>query len=843
SVLRPISRLGRVAAELSTGNYGSRVRQLDGFAELRTLATTLNSMAQAVEDDLAQRQAVQAELEAARQQAENATHAKSMFLANMSHEIRTPMNAIIGMSHLALQTELTARQRDYVAKVHAAARSLLGVINDILDFSKVEAGKLALDQRRFRVEEVAANTLSLLRQRAHEQEIELVLDITERSLLDEDGSLIGDPLRLGQVLTNLLSNAVKFTHHGHVRLAIATAARDDEEVILRFAVEDSGIGLSTEQQAGLFREFTQADGSTTRRYGGTGLGLAISRRLVELMGGAIHVTSAPGCGSTFAFTAKFRRAQPPAPPPPVLTEAQSMRVLVCDDRPEALQALAALLGALGVSEAVGGVETAAGGREALNLIEARIVESLPFDLLFLDWVMPEVDGEAVLRQLGKLPWDQRPATVIVSAYDSDQLQAQSRGMGSRAFLDKPVLPEALRRLFEELSGKRAAPATSSDAAAQARETLARMRILLVEDNPINRQLALELLQARGVTIDTAENGAEAIAILDSHPADHYDLVLMDLQMPVMDGYETARRLRENPKHYALPILAMTAHAMADERERCLALGMNGHISKPFEPETLFETIARYARSSAPRPEGPVPERADAAAPATPGDRSLAVLEGIPGLDPGRGLRYTGNDLTFYRRLLRSFATDYRGFHVAWLAWLEGGDWESLSRGAHTLKGLASSLGATAAIEPAAVLEAASRARDGNASNRALQQLVDGLDPLVERIAAALNEDSPSTGSAPVHEAATTLEATKALKAMGAGDRSSSRPDGAVTDLPDWVAQLTRLLAVGDGEAAGLWQSRRHELVGRLSSTRLNRLGAAIEAFDFESALAQLDEAG
>ena len=320
-VLIPIHRLGEGVDHLAASDYSTRIGNLRGVEELTALGRTFDSMAQAIEDDIGRRHAVQKELEAARKQAEDATHAKSMFLANMSHEIRTPMNAILGMAYLALKTDLTTRQRDYVGKIHNAAKSLLGIINDILDFSKVEAGKLELEEGRFRLEDVAGNALSLLRQRAHEKDIELLFDVTDPRLLGEGGALMGDALRLGQVLTNLLSNAVKFTHSGYVKLVIGVEARDAESETLRFTVRDTGIGMSKEEVGRLFQEFTQADGSTTRKYGGTGLGLTISKRIVDLMGGRIWVESTPGEGSSFIFTARFPLTKPPAPPSPPLPRA------------------------------------------------------------------------------------------------------------------------------------------------------------------------------------------------------------------------------------------------------------------------------------------------------------------------------------------------------------------------------------------------------------------------------------------------------------------------------------------------------------------------------------------
>jgi signal transduction histidine kinase/CheY-like chemotaxis protein len=417
-VLVPIHRLDKGAGLLAGGDYTARMGAWTGVEELTTLGRMFDSMAQSIEDDIRRRHAVQQELEAARKQAEDATHAKSMFLANMSHEIRTPMNAILGMAYLALKTDLTPRQHDYVNKIHNAAKSLLAIINDILDFSKVEAGKLELEEGRFRVEDVAGNSLSLLRQRAHEKDIELLFDVSHPRLLGEGGALMGDALRLGQVLTNLLSNAVKFTHHGYVKLLISVDETDTNGLTLRFTVRDTGIGMTTDQIDRLFEEFTQADGSTTRRYGGTGLGLTISKRIVELMGGRIWVESVPGEGSSFIFTAHFAFTEPPAPLSPPLPQADRMRVLVVDDQPDAGLALTDLLGALGVGVTPPGVvDRADDGDTALTMIERADKGGHPYDLLLIDWVMPRLDGAGVLKAL-KAGDVKGPLPVVVSAYDS-----------------------------------------------------------------------------------------------------------------------------------------------------------------------------------------------------------------------------------------------------------------------------------------------------------------------------------------------------------------------------------------------------------------------------------------
>ncbi len=728
-VLIPIHRLGEGVDRLGASDYSTRIGRLQGVEELAALGRTFDSMAQAIEDDIGRRHAVQKELEAARKQAEDATHAKSMFLANMSHEIRTPMNAILGMAYLALKTDLTARQHDYVSKIHNAAKSLLGIINDILDFSKVEAGKLELEEGRFRVEDVAGNALSLLRQRAHEKDIELLFDVREAQLLGDGGALMGDALRLGQVLTNLLSNAVKFTHSGYVKLTIVVEARDAESERLRFTVRDTGIGMSDQEVGRLFQEFTQADGSTTRKYGGTGLGLTISKRIVELMGGRIWVESIPGQGSSFIFTARFSLTRPPAPPSPPLPRAESMRVLVIDDQRDARMALADLLGALGVGVATAGcIDQADDGDTALTMNERAERDGHPYDLLLIDWVMPRLDGEGVLKALYSGNRRRVPLPVVVSAYDSEIIHSRAEELGARHFLPKPVLPESLRELVRGLVGGEAtSPAESGEAAID----LAGMRVLVVEDNPINQQLAAELLQSRGVAVDVAGNGQEAIDRIIAQPPDHYGVVLMDLQMPVLDGYDATRLLRLDARYLNLPIVAMTAHALAEERERCQVLGMNGHISKPIDPDVLYATLAGFREGSDVSRPGPVTHAAASAA-ATLSVHE-AALPHIAGLDTDAGLRHAGGRPAFYVHLLQRFARDYAGFAADVDSMLASSRWDDAERQAHTLKGLAGSLGATDVKPRAAALESAARARDMAEAQAALASIGASLAPLVAAV--------------------------------------------------------------------------------------------------------------
>ncbi|QDF65965.1 response regulator [Shewanella sp. SNU WT4] len=515
----------------------------------------------------------------AKQDAELANMYKSEFLANMSHEIRTPMNAIIGMLELANRTELTLQQEDYLDKASFSAQSLLRIINDILDFSKIEAGKLELERVPFPLDKVLDHALDLNGWKAQEKGVELLLYAPVTSGL----VLKGDPLRLGQVLINLLSNAVKFTPYGEIELGCEDVGDRDSRISLMFWVRDTGIGISQEQQAKLFDAFSQADGSTTRKYGGTGLGLSISKHLVSMMGGTLSVESEPGSGSIFSFTLSFEIAEElkPAIKAP-LKPLQKLRTLVVDDNPSALQMYATEMRELHFE-----VSTAASGAEALYKLEHH-----PVDLILLDWVMPEMDGLQVVSAIDDMVSDGRlsirPVIIIMTAHNTEDFPALLDDERVHAVLHKPLKASSL---YDEIISAFDTHQTTKAIDAKPNKTPAlpakAAHVLLVEDNLINQQVASELLKSAGYLVDVADNGEIALAMITPNK---YDAVLMDIQMPVMDGLTATQELRKIYSSQELPIIAMTAHAMSGDKDKSLAAGMNAHITKPIVLSELFETL-------------------------------------------------------------------------------------------------------------------------------------------------------------------------------------------------------------------------------------------------------------
>jgi PAS domain S-box-containing protein len=759
--------------------------------------------------DISDRKGIEEELRRAREAAEQATATKSLFLANMSHEIRTPMNAIIGMAHLAMKTELSPKQRDYVGKIHGAAISLLGIINDILDFSKIEAGKLSLEELPFNLEDVLGNVASVLGMKANEKGLELLFNVGPGTPV----GLVGDPLRLNQILTNLVSNAIKFTDGGQITLSARPVDQVGDRVKLQFWVEDTGIGMTPEQSARLFQAFTQADGSTTRKYGGTGLGLSITRRLVEMMGGTVWVDSRLGEGSTFCFTAWFGRAEGLARPRSLPAALAGLRVLVADDNAAAREILGEALRHLDLRP-----DLAATCEEALALLQAAQPSSDPYRVLFLDWQMPGMDGVAALVRLqDMLPAAQWPQVVMVTAYDQEELRQQTAALGVAGILIKPVSASTLFDVLVGLvdQGNEAPVGHLLPPLVAPQTRLDGLRVLLVEDSEINQQIAAELLQSMGVVVSTVDNGLRAVELLERSPDGSFDVVLMDLQMPEMDGYDATRRLRGQQRFARLPILAMTAHAMAEERQHCLAVGMNDHLAKPIDPNVLAAALERWA---------PLAVRLHSSAPAA-GD-TPAGLPPIAGLDMPQGLARMAGNGALYSRLLLQFAERYREQGNCLADLLAAGNRKDAERLAHSLKGVAGNLGAETLQQAATVLEGALRREaDAEALSTALASLQNALNEVVQSIGATLGNASAVAAASPARP-----EAPPPAPSLSAAQQ---------VELQEALGRLAQQLEASDIQAGDTFAALRPLLALDWTPASLLTLERAIGNYDYDHALALL----
>lgn len=766
----------------------------------------------AIQEDITTRKEMEQALKAAKEVAESATEAKSQFLANMSHEIRTPMNAIMGLSYLCQQTDLSKRQSDYLKKITVAANNLLGIINDILDFSKAEAGKMTLEAIEFDLDEILDQLSDLVTGKAQDKGLEVVF-VTAPTVPTR---LVGDPLRLGQILINLANNAVKYTPSGDIVISTTVEKRVDHEAVLRFSITDSGIGLTPDQQKSLFKPFVQADSSITRRFGGTGLGLSICHRLVEMMGGKISVESAPNKGSTFTFTVKLevvaeRQELNPA------SDLRGLNVLVIDDSESAISAFRSQLQALSFVPA-----TATNLEEATEKIKAR-QHDRPFNLILLDWKLPGMSSQEAIKQVraatvsGKEPGRKIPVITVVP-FGQEISAEKTLGTDLESLLVKPftlsTLLDTVVCLFhkDQPSHRRASSKPSVSL-----ETLERIRgshILLVEDNEINQEFTSELLEKAGLKIEIAGNGLIAINKLEKKS---YDCVLMDVQMPEMDGYTATRAIRRQSRFKDLPIIAMTAGAMSGDRENALIAGMNDYVTKPIDPPKLFAKLLQWVKpglqSQAAQPTTSQPQ--DEKVP----DESVDKIPSIPGMDVAAGVARIGGSLTSLLKVLKKFCTTNADAPEKIQRALETGNNDEARICAHTMAGVAGNLGIKSVEDAARALESAIVRSETEKHQELLKSLSENLNKFLKGVASAMPDQAAENQTA-----------------------QTASPGNVSGQLEALMTSLAEQLRQGDAEARETIEKIRLSTgmpAASEPSLELQEVAALIERYAFEDALEKI----
>ncbi len=693
-----------------------------------------------VSTEITQRKLMEDELFAAKERAEDASRAKEEFLANMSHEIRTPLNAILGMAYLVSKTDLSDLQKDYLSKIETSSHHLLGIINDILDFSKVESGKLVIENIEFHLESVLSNVSAQISEKAAKKNLEIIFDVDK----NVPSTLVGDPLRIGQILINFINNAVKFTDKGEISLIVKIQEDFPQNLLLYFAVKDTGIGLSEKQMENLFESFSQADSSITRKYGGTGLGLAISKRLAHLMDGEIGVESVYGQGSTFWFTALLRKSTALEELAYQSKDFIGKRVLVVDDNENIRLITRQYLNAMGFK-----VDLASSGPTAVTMVIDAISSGIPYEIVFMDWQMADMDGITAGRQIKEQAKDKSPHLIMITAYGMEDLLEEAKHAGFEAILIKPIQASVL---FDAVIKVLSNTPENSNSKIQFngkedyidKEAL-NVRILVVEDNDLNQLVAKEIIEGFGYKVDIADNGNIAINKLADND---YDIVMMDMHMPVMDGITATRAIRKNSRLDSLPIIAMTANAMEADRKKCLAAGMNDYITKPLDVAQLFELLNKWLYNKAPS----TPPKALSSSSL----RMENILANIGQLDYALALNRMGGNQSLYYNLVKGFCEEQADFIPKLTEAIENADYPSIRILSHTIKGLLGSIGATTLQDISSEIEKyAKEQKDLDKITDLIQLHKDSYQELIIKLKAAINDididkEISSSTNAPKH---------------------------------------------------------------------------------------------